>query len=161
MPTLSYTSVARILSINPAVGSVTTLSSASLVVFAQDAEAQINASLGKLFAVPIAGEPPLLAAIATDIALYRIFTRRILSGESANDSPWPDRYKESLEALEALASGKLALFTSSGTAITATPGDSGMPWTNTQDYNSTFTEDAPESSFIDETKLDYIRDARD
>lgn len=158
---LNYTSVEKVLVLNASVGSVTTINSAVISSVAGQAEALVDAKLARLYTVPVAGRPPLLESISSDLTLYRLMSRRMLSGESANDSPWPDRYKEAMELLDQLADGSLTLVSSAGALIPATPGASGMPYSNNMNYQATFTEDDMENQVVDPSKLEDIRFARD
>lgn len=158
---LNYTTVPKVTTVNASVGSVTTINSAVIYAFAGHAEALIDAKLARLYAVPVPGSPPLLESIACDLTLYRLFTRRMLSGESANDSPWPDRYKEAMELLDQIASGELTLVNSGGVPIEATPGASGLPYSNTMNYSPTFSEDAMENQYVSPDKIEDIQNVRD
>jgi phage gp36-like protein len=156
--TLVYTSVQKILTTLPALGSVTTITSATLAAFAQDAETLVNAKIAGAYTVPVVGAP-LLALLSTDIAIYRLMTRRLFSGQEQNKSEWPDRYKEALELLEQIGDGTLPLVTDSG--ATVVNDESALPWSNTKSFVPTFMEDGVENSRIDPNKLDYIDGLRD
>ena len=153
-----YTTVNKLLTTLPMVGSVTSISSADLAAFIDDADATINAKLAKQYTVPVSGAP-LLDSLAADIALARLLTRRVFTQEQANKSTWPDEYKKALDTLDDIASGKLALVTGSGTIIAATSNE-GEVWSNTMDYVPTMNEDDPGTNYIDGDKLTGILDDR-
>lgn len=155
-----YTTVERVLDILPAVGSLTSITSGHLATFIEDAEADINAMIANQYAVPVSGTPPLLRSIATDLACYRVLSRRVFTQERLKDSVWPDRYKEADERLQKIAEGKIALVNSSGTLI-ATSAARAEVWSDTMDYHPTFHEGPDTSHIVDEDKLDDIAEERD
>src|SRR3990172_2218432 len=114
---LTYTAVERIYDIEPELREVSDLTSAQVVKFAEDAEAEINGAVARFYVVPVLGGPPLLTAVATDIAIYRILSRRVFTQERMKDSTWPDRFKESRDILAKVASGEFSLVDSVGTII--------------------------------------------
>lgn len=149
----AYTSVAKVIETLPTIGSVTNITSSVITAFITDAEALVNAKLARTFTVPVSGTPPLLAAVATDVALYRMVTRRLVVGEKTNRSEWPNRYKEAMDILDALVAGNMQLVTSSGDTI-AQMNDADTAWSNTQNLTPTFNEDDMVNSYVDERKLD-------
>jgi phage gp36-like protein len=149
---LNYTTVEKILVTLPMVGSVTSITSAVLEAFAGQAEALVDAKLAKAFTVPVSGSPPLLEMLSTDIALYRLLTRRMFTQEQINKSDWPDRYKESLDTLDKLVEGELQLLTTSGDLI-APAQASAQAWSNTQTYEPTFNELPMEMQDIDANEM--------
>lgn len=150
-----YSTVPDVFRVLPSVGSLTTVNSDTIVAFINEADAVINARLGKLYTVPVS-DCPVVTVISTEIAAYRMLTRRILTQEQVKNSVWPDRFKEALEMLKEIASGDLPLVTSSGALIEATGLGGGEAWSNTQDYVPTFAEDGFAASGIDEDKLEDI-----
>ena len=153
-----YTTVNKLLRTLPMVGSVTSISSADLASFIDDADAMINSKLSKLYTVPVSGAP-LLDSLAADIALARLLTRRIFTQEQANNSAWPAEYRKALKTLDEIAKGEMPLLTSSGTVIAATSRE-GEVWSNTMLYTPTFNEDDPGTNYIDDNKLMEILDDR-
>ena len=115
--TVSYTSIGKMLLVLPDLGSATTLTSAQLFEFAGQAESEMNAALVKKYALPLSGEVPILTTLATDIAIYKVLTRRLFTPERLAASPWPDRYKEAVAQLEKIAVGDLMLVNASGAAV--------------------------------------------
>ncbi len=157
---ISYTSVTRIYQIAPILETdLPDLTSAEIVRHAEGAEAEINAAIARRYTLPLSPVPPLIETIADDIAIYRIFTRRVFSAEKINDSPWPDRYKEARDLLKQIADGELTLANSDGTVI-AERTDLAEVWSSTQGYNSTFHEGADVDHVVDPDKVDDILDDR-
>ena len=154
-----YATIERMLTIEPMLGSVTTLTSGALGAFLADAEAEVNAALAQRYTVPVSGSPPILASIATDIALYRVLSRRIFTQDRLKDSVWPGVFKEARDLLAKLANGELLLYNSSGSTIEAESAND-MPWSSTEDYHSTFHEGPLSTQIIDREKLDDLADER-
>lgn len=156
-----YTTVARIYDVLPRLETdVTDLTSAQIVGFIEDAEAEINAMVANLYTVPIAGGPPLLRAVATDMALYRILSRRLFTQERLQNSVWPDRFKEAQDLLKEIASGKTPLVDSGGTLV-GNRRDVARVESNTMNYHQTFSELGGLDHFIDPDKIDDLEDERD
>ena len=153
-----YTTVSKLLTTLPMVGSVTSISSADLAAFIDDADALINAKLSSTYTVPVSGAP-LLNSLAADIALARLLTRRIFTQEQANKSTWTEEYKTALKTLDDIAKGDIALVTASGTVIAATAAEAGV-WSNTMNYTPTFNEDDPGTNYIDDEKLIEVANSR-
>lgn len=159
MPSPFYTSVDRVLEQEPMLGSVTTLTSAHMFTFVQDAEAEVDATIALRYAVPVTGEPPILRTVATDLAIYRIL-RRFYTQERLKDSVWPQAFKEARDTLKMLAEGSKLLVDTSGTLIAARS-DVDEVWSSTEAYHPTFHEGPRGSHIVDEDKLEDIADERD
>ncbi len=161
MPALAYTSVDRLYDILPEVGSDSTLTSAQiLTAFAIPAESEINARISRLYAVPVPGVVPLLEAIADDLAMYRILSRRIMTRDMLKDSGWTDRFKEARETLDAVATGKTLLVNSAGDLIGSRT-DVAEVRSNVSAYQPTFHEGSDLDHVIDKDKIDDILSDRD
>lgn len=161
---VKYTTVARLYQHDPMIGSMTDLTSLQLAdVFITDAEAEIDSWLVRSYTIPIsvAGATfPMLTAIATDLALYGVFSQRIFTQEKLKDSTWPDRFKEARTMLEMLASGKMLLLDSSGT-ILGDRSDVAEVWSNTMGAIPTTSELDPEYSVVDPNKQEELASDRD
>ena len=156
MSTLYYTSVDRAYNVVPAIGSVSNLTSAMLCdAFAVPAEAIMNAKLAKLYSVPITPAPPVLSAIADDIFLYRVLTRRVFNQQQLKDSAWPDRFKEALDLLSDILTLQMPLITDVGSVIPITT-DFAQVVSNNSNYDQTFTEADPYFWVQDLQKIDDI-----
>jgi phage gp36-like protein len=158
---LAYTTVDRMLTAFPRIGEVAAVTSAHLHQYAGDAENLINAWAAVRYTLPVSGNVPLLATLATDLAVYRTLALRIFTGEQMNTSPWPDKYKESLNLLERIADGTIPLVNSSGTVLPeggeAVVGD---VWSSKQAYLPTFHEGPWGSQVIDPYKVEDEERAR-
>ena len=158
----TYSSVDRVYDLEPLVGSLSDLSSAQLLsVFIDAAEAEINARLSRRYTVPVPGTIPILQSIADDLSVYRVLSRRMFTQDQLKDSIWPDRFKESLETLDEIASGKV-LMVDSGGAVVSTLGNVATAKTNVQAYLPTFHEGGGWLDQIkDPDKVNDLLDERD
>jgi phage gp36-like protein len=161
MAGLNYTSNSLMATILPLVGSIQNFSSQQLCHFGRVAEAEVNGKLAKLYAVPVPGEPPLLAAIATDIALYRVLSQRVFTQERLQESEWPDKFKEARELLDEIASGAISIVNSADEIISTSNASASQVWSNTKDHHVTKTELPPELEIQDEDKIEDLLDERD
>lgn len=158
---LKYTTVSRMLSVLPMVGSVSNLSSSDIVnLFAIPAESIIDGYLIRHYTLPIAGTIPILQALADDISLYRILSRRVFTQEKLQDSVWPDRFKEAEEMLQKIADGEILLVDSNGNLISART-DLADVRSNTDSYLPTFHEGSIGEHIQDPNKMTDIHDDRD
>jgi phage gp36-like protein len=124
-----------------------------LFTYATDAEALVNARVANRYTVPISGSPPLLVTLATDLAVYRTLALRIFTSERMNDSPWPDRYKESSALLDRIAEGDIPIVTASGDLIDENGALAGEVWSSKQAYIPTFSEIPWGSQEVDRDKV--------
>ena len=157
---VSYTTVSLMFVTLPDIGSVTTLTSAHLANFAGQAESEINAKLARAYSLPFTAEIPLLQTLATDLALYKVLTRRLFTSERLEASPWPDRYKEARETLTWIAAGELPLVDSSG-AVLQGRSDIAEVYSTTKNYVPTFWEGPTGDQIQDADKIDDEADRRD
>jgi phage gp36-like protein len=149
-----YTSVGDVLSLQPQIGSVTTITSAVVARFIGHADAIINAKLARLYSVPVAGDVPVLGVISADATVYRLLSLRMLNAEQNSKKPeWVNRYKESMDLLEAISKGDLPLVTSSGVEIAVGASGYGEATSNTISYDQTFNEGSMFESWVDDLKL--------
>ena len=153
MAALYYTTVDRMLDAFPRIGEVSAITSAQLCTYAADAEALVNAHVSQAYTVPVSGTPPLLATLATDLAVYRTLALRIFTSERMNESVWPDRYKESSALLEKIAEGKIPLVNTSGSIIAESGGNKGEIWSSTSGYLPTFAEIDWRDQLVDPDKV--------
>lgn len=151
-----YTTVSKLTQTLPAVGSVTTINSAVMAAFIGDADAVIDSKLANVYTLPLSGTYPLLAMISTDIALYRLMTRRVLTEAQGKESSWPSRYKEAMDLLDKLASGDIPLVSGSGEVLEAAEDGGGVIVSTTENYSPTFSELDSLDQSISEVKLDDL-----
>lgn len=156
---VSWTTVSLMLMTLPAISSRTSANSATLANFAGRAEATMRAKWSDKYTFPLAPSP-FVETLATDYACYLLLTRRIFSTERQNDSAWVDRFKEALDDIEKVAEGKISLVDSANAIIQRTD-TTDRPWSNTQTYLPTMTEDDPRSQVIDPNKIEDIQSERD
>jgi phage gp36-like protein len=143
----------------PEIGSVSTLTSGHLTNYANQAESIVNGQIVRRYTVPVSPAPPLLETISTDIAIYRTLIR-LYNQERMAASPWPDRYKESMETLQMIADGSILLVDSAGNVITGRS-DIAEVWSSTKDYTPTFNEGPWSNQIQDEDKVQDAIDERE
>lgn len=119
------------------------------------AESEINGHLVRLYKLPFASVPPLLATLATDIAIYKIFTSRPFSPPPRPqvETPWNDRYKAAVAILLRLASGEMLLTNATGDVIEQRS-DIGGAWSSTMNYVPTFGEGTDQGFVVDRNKIE-------
>ena len=156
---VSYTTVSLMFVTLPDLGSVTTLTSLQLATFAGQGEALINAKISPMYSLPLTAEVPILQAVATDIAIYNVLTRRLFTSKQLETSPWPDRYKESMGILDKIADGTIPLVDSSGTVLSGRT-DQAEVYSTTKNYVPTFWEGPTEDHIQDADKIDDEADRR-
>lgn len=156
---VTFTTVSLMMVTLPAVGSRTSVTSSDLAVFAGRAEATMTAKWAALYSFPLPTSP-FVETLATDYACYLLLSRRIFTTERQNDSAWVERFKESIEDIDKVASGEITLVDSAGGIIART--DTEMrPWSNNQNYLPTMTEDDNRNQLKDPDKIDDLRAERD
>lgn len=125
-----------VIELYPRIGSVTTLSSASIMSFIGRAENEINAALSVRYTIPVSGSPPLLKDLSEELAAVRIL-RRFFSQEKENLSEWIDGWNTEIhDRLRALATGSASLVTSAGVRLDG-DGQTLAPWSSTSQYKPT------------------------
>ena len=104
-----------------------------------DAGVLIDGSLRGRYSLPLAPVPGLINTLAVDLAIYRLYSRRI---KLQPPEVVGERHKEALKLLEQIRSGRISLGTEN-TGGTPTP-DAGGPQVN-----------APDRIFSRDTLYDY------
>lgn len=157
--TQSLTTVENVKRTLPDIGSASTITSEQIAHFIGEAEAYINASIAHRYTVPVKKDVPLLTQIATDLAIYRMLSRKVLKIPRASDEEWLDRYKESVSVLQQVARGEITLIDTSGNVLEqrtdVLPLDS-----NNRTYLPTFHEGDWTDMVQDEDKIDDTLDER-
>ena len=69
-----------------------------------DAEAEVNAHVGQVLALPLSTVPRFLARLTLDIAIYRLYGRRQIADDAVDG-----RYKAAVRSLEKVARGEITL----------------------------------------------------
>src|SRR3989304_2549607 len=153
---VSYTSANLMIQTLPEINSISTLNASLMLHHAGRAEAFINAKIAKRYSIPILGQVPLLETLATDLAIYNVLCSRIVIKE---EHPWFIRYKNSLDILDQIADGKLALVGEDGVIMTGRE-DIMECWSNTKGAVPTFWEGPDTLQIQDSDKIDDEADKR-
>ena len=148
------------LAAEPMVGSLTTITSAHLAQFADDAEALIDGRIVRNYNVNFSSAPIQLVALATDLALYNVLAKRIFTQERLQQSGCVDRFKESMLEVQKVADGSSILTTSSGDIIAARTEVAELD-SNTRTYLQTFHEGPIGSEVQDKDKIDDLLSDRE
>lgn len=74
-----------------------------------DASAEVDGYAQAKYPVPLNPVPALIVKVASDIALYNLFSRRGFDPENSADQVVVDRYKAAVKILENLARGLVTL----------------------------------------------------
>ena len=155
---VSYATVSNVYQNVPAVGSVSNLTSAAVAFQLGKAEAMINGKIAPLYSLPFTTVPPLIEAIATDMATYGVLLR-IFTTKQLGESPWPDRYKYAAKLLDEIADGKLTLTDSAGALVTQRT-DIEETWSNNSGYHPTFSDLGADVDRVDPDKIDDLEGDR-
>lgn len=161
---VSYTSVQLILQAVPEIGSISTVTSLVVAHYAGRAEAELNARVGLRYTLPLASCPPLLTALATDLACYYLLTRKPLVGNQTKGDAWFDKFKEARDTVKELVEGKIELLDADGSASYTARTDNNHFYSNTMGYLPTFFDGAtgPEEFELDSDKTtDDLNDRDD
>lgn len=156
---VSYTTVELLLNTLPAIGSVSAITSAHIAHYIGEAQAHIDAKISRYYSLPLSVEVPIIQTIATNLTVYGLMVKRLLSAQQINDSPWPARYKEAQELLDDIGAGKLPLVNASG-AILAGRSDVAEVYSTTMNNVPTFYEGDWKDMVQDSDKIDDEDDRR-
>lgn len=131
-----YTTVSNVLDLYPRVGSLSSISSANIAFYIDQAEAEINGYLINNYTMPFSATPPLVQALTTEYSLVKLL-ERFFTQETGSENAWVSARKEYvITTLTQINSGDIGLFTSSLEIIAYNPDDA--PFSNTMTYNPTF-----------------------
>lgn len=159
----SYTNVQRVLDYYPAIGSATTISSATVYEYVQAVTDEIDAALSKRFTLPLSAYAPLLGSIGTRMAVADLLTIRAMAQwteQSMQGNPFFSRLKEARKLLDDIRNGDSQLLNSSGQVITERTDIVGA-WSNTMASVQTMHEGDFTDMVQDPNKLQTILDERD
>lgn len=159
MATVRYTSVDKIHTRLPFIGSLSNLTSADTTEYISDAESVLEAKVAKLYTIPIS-DSPYFDKLATDASIFEILSKRVFTQERQNRSEWVDEFEEAFNKVDKIASGEIPLLTSSGDLI-STRENVKEVWSNTESYHPTFSELGRLDQIQDTDKLDDLEDDRD
>ncbi len=158
---VSYTTVSLMLLTRPDLRSLSTVTSAELAIFAGQAEAEMVGRLAQRYALPPAVPCPLLETLATDLAVYRILSRRqYITRDAKEKSGLETVYTQAIATLSLIAAGGLPLVDASGAVLTERT-DRMPVLSSTDDYLPTFHEGPTGSHVQDPDKVDDLLTARD
>ena len=165
---VSYTTVGLINSGFPAITSVTALTSGIVAGYAGMVEAEINAKIAKQYQLPLTLECPILTAIATREAIFRIAVQRQLvqfPPAQQGRSPLQVQHSDDQKLLQQISDGEVTLYgvNSNGAFNSLIPANTSdiQIFSTTMNYNPTFHEGSVFDAVIDTDKLDDIDDDRD
>jgi phage gp36-like protein len=153
-----YTTVSNMLVMLPGVMSRSNVSSAQMAHFIDMAEGRVDAYLVKRYPLPLSTPvPSLVETLSTQISVYELLSKRIFVGELTADSMWVRSYQQAIDDLKDIARGRMELVNSAGAVLDASNNE---VWSSTEGYLPTFTEDDELNQFVDEDKIDDIRQDR-
>jgi len=133
----TYTTVPKVYSLYPRVGSLSSVNSQAVDFYINQAENEINGYLVNNYTLPFSSTPPIIESISTEYALIKIL-ERFFTQEVQSENSWvAKRTDKVFDFLNKINSGELGLYTSSMDLITWNAGDT--IFSNTMEYNPTFT----------------------
>jgi|TARA_R100000479_G_C6315938_1_gene175827 phage gp36-like protein len=154
-----YSTVPKVLDLYPRVGSLSTVTSANIAFYIDQAENEINGHLVNGYTLPFSSTPPIIESLATEYGLVKIL-QRFFTQEVGSDNAYVTQRLESvMDYLTKINSGDVGLFTSSLELIPYNTGDT--IFSNTMNFNPTFTMLNPIFQQIDADRLDDELDAVD
>lgn len=83
----SYSTVGNIYSLYPRVGSMTTINSASVSFYLDQAENEINGYLINNYTLPFSSTPPVIGTLTTEYGLVKIL-ERFFTQELGSENAW-------------------------------------------------------------------------
>ena len=148
----SYTTVANVQDLYPRVGSLSSINSASIAFYIDQAENEINGYLANNYTLPFSASPPMITTLSTEYSLVKIL-ERFVTQEVGSQNAWvAERKKYIIDTLNKLNEGTLGLVTSSGELLVYNSGDT--IFSNTMEYDPTFTMLDETLQQIDADRLD-------
>jgi len=153
----SYTTVANVQDLYPRVGSLSSVNSASIAFYIDQAENEINGYLANNYTLPFSASPPMITTLSTEYSLVKIL-ERFFTQEVGSQNAWvAERKKYIIDTLNKLNEGTLGLVTSSGELLVYNSGDT--IFSNTMEYDPTFTMLDETLQQIDSDRLEDEYDA--
>jgi phage gp36-like protein len=132
-----YTTVPNVFSLYPRVGSLSSVNSAAVSFYIDQAEAEVNGYCINNYSMPFSSSPPLLSTICTEYALIKIL-ERFFTQEVGSENKWVSERKDYVfDHLNKINAGDIGLYTSSLELLVYNAGDT--IYSNTMNYNPTFT----------------------
>ena len=147
-----YTTVQKVYSLYPRVGSLSSVNSSAVSFYIDQAENEINGYLINNYTLPFSSTPPIIESLSTEYALVKIL-ERFFTQEIGSDNRWVEnRHKYVKEYLSQINSGDVGLYNSSLEIIAYKDGDA--IFSNTMNYNPTFNVLNPTLQQIDGDRLE-------
>jgi phage gp36-like protein len=155
----NYSTVEKVLDLYPRVGSLSTVTSANIAFYIDQAENEINGHLVNGYTLPFSSTPPIIESLSTEYGLVKILQRFFTQEVGSDNAYVASRLESVMDYLTKINSGDIGLFTSSLELIPFNSGDT--IFSNTMNYNPTFTMLNPSLQQIDSDRLDDELDAVD
>lgn len=147
-----FTTVPNVYSLYPRVGSISSVNSSAVNFYINQAENEMKGYLINNYTLPFSSTPPILETIASEYALVKIL-ERFFTQEIGSENKWVEERKKTVfNYFKQLNDGTIGLFTSSGEIIPWNAGDT--IFSNTMNYQPTFTMLNPTLQVIDTERLD-------
>lgn len=159
----SYSNVQRVRDYYPAIGSATTITSATIFEFIEGVNDEIDLALSKRYTLPLANYCPILGSIATRMAALDVLTVRGLAhwdGDAKANNQFYGRLKEARKLLDKIRDGEAQLLDSSGNVITERTDIVGA-WSNTMGTLQTMHEGEFTDMVQDPDKIQDLLDERE
>ena len=83
----SYTTVANVQDLYPRVGSLSSINSASIAFYIDQAENEINGYLANNYTLPFSASPPMITTLSTEYSLVKIL-ERFFTQEVGSQNAW-------------------------------------------------------------------------
>ena len=154
-----YTTVTKVTDLFPKI-SETSITSASIAFYIDQAEAEINGKIIARYTLPFSLTPPLIETIATELSVIKILDR-FFTSENRSKNDWRDTRKKDLNnILNGIMDGKISLVNSANEIIEQRS-DLQDVYSDTMDYTPTFNHLLYSLQVIDEDRLDDEEDDLD
>lgn len=135
MPTPLYSTVSLALQQFPALGSATSINSATIAEYIGQTDSIINGYLARRYSLPLTVVPPMIQALSTREAVYSLVAQRGLvqfPPPQQGRHPMQQMHLDDLELLKGIGEGQITLTNSDGSLITLNTGM--IPSHNNMDY---------------------------
>lgn len=155
-----YTDIGSVYAASPPINSaqvLTGLSSAVVLGYINQVEADINSKIGGRYQLPFSNGCPVLGALALREAIYMTSVERGLVHQPAPmqaRSPLAVRHEADQKFLDRIMDGEITLLDSSLQVIDPVQTGRGEIWSNNQEFVPTFGEGAMVDQVQDQTKLE-------
>jgi len=131
-----YTTVGKVYDLYPRIGSMTTITSANIAYYIDQAENEMNGFIANNYTLPFSATVPIIETIATEFSVVKIL-ERFFTQEIGSKNEWVEaRYEHIFARLSQISSGTLALMTSSYEVLNFSA--EGGIYSNNKDYLPTF-----------------------